>query len=153
MKKSSKIIITSIVGIGLLAGAASFAHSRGVGHGFGHGCRGNHMVEHMSERLDLDAEQEQRLDAIFAQMRDLRREAMQSRRDSMIEVASLLEAPNLDQARTLEVFSAKIDSMEQRAPQLIATVAQFTDSLTPEQKQQAKDMLERRFERHGDDLK
>jgi Spy/CpxP family protein refolding chaperone len=111
------------------------------------------MVEHMSERLDLDAEQEQRLDAIFAQMRDLRREAMQSRRDSMIEVASLLEAPNLDQARTLEVFSAKIDSMEQRAPQLIATVAQFTDSLTPEQKQQAKDMLERRFERHGDDLK
>ena len=55
MKKGTKIFVAAALSIGLVGGATAFGK-----HRFGnHGARIDHMVEHVSERLDLDSSQEQ----------------------------------------------------------------------------------------------
>ncbi len=160
MNKSTKIAISGILGAALLGGAA-VAHNRGgspMGAGYdggGHhggyfgGHPGSHFIERLSDQLDLTTEQETQLDAAMDKMRDLRRETRRQRRDTRNDMLALLESPNLDQKTALELVTSKVRIMEQRAPEVIAAVASFTDSLTPEQKQQVRAWFAQRMASRG----
>ncbi|MDH3688138.1 MAG: Spy/CpxP family protein refolding chaperone [Gammaproteobacteria bacterium] len=148
MKKSTKIIVGTVVGLSVVGGAAAFAHSQHEG-GFGYGHHKAYMIERVSERLDLTADQDVKLDNLLNEMRRMRRESVSNRKESMEQVQDLFSAPVLDQQAALELFNSKVDSMTQRVPIIIGAIAAFTDSLTPEQKEQAREMMEQRFDGHG----
>ncbi len=150
MKKVTKVVLVSLAGLGIVGGAAAYAGSKG-GCGFGHGPghrMGGHMVERVSDKLDLTVEQEGKLDNVFLEMRQMRRDVMRDRKDNMQEVMSLLDAPSLDQEKALAMFNDKADAIKQHAPEIVAAMADFSDSLSPEQKQQAQEMMQHRFDRH-----
>lgn len=148
MKKSTKVIVATAVGLSILGGATAIAHSK-HGAGFGYGGHRGHMIEHIGERLALTTDQEGKLDSVFKEMRDMRREMMRNRRESMEQISELLNAPVLDQQAALELFTAKVNTVEQRAPGIIAAIADFADSLTPQQKEEVREMMQQRIERHG----
>ena len=60
----------------------------------------------------------------------------------------LISAPELDQQRAMDVVRQRISAMEQKAPEVIAAIAEFHGSLNPEQKQKVNEFLENRFD-HG----
>jgi Spy/CpxP family protein refolding chaperone len=154
MKKATKVVLVSLVGLGIIGGAAAYAGSKGrcgFGHGYGHGGHrmGSHMLEHISDRMDLSAEQEEKLDDVFDEVRQMRREIMRDRKENVQEIVGLLDAEKLDQDKALAMFNDKTDTMKQHAPEIIAAMAEFSDSLTPEQKQQVRAMMEHRLDRRG----
>ncbi len=154
MKKATKVVLVSLVGLGIVGGAAAYAGSKGrcgFGHGYGHGGHrmGGHMLEHISDRMDLSVEQEEKLDNVFDEVRQMRREIMRDRKENMQDIVSLLDAEKLDQDKVLALFNEKTDTVKQHAPEIVAAMAEFSDSLTPEQKQHVREMMERRFDHHG----
>jgi len=152
MKKVTKVVLVTLASVGVVGGAAAYAGSKGgCGFGYGHsGHRmGGHMVERMSDRMDLSADQEDKLDNVFDEMRQMRRDVMRDRKDNMQEIVSLLDAPNLDQGKAMAMFNDKADAIKQHAPEIVAAMAEFSDSLKPEQKQQIRQMMEQRFEHRG----
>ncbi len=158
MNTSSKILITGILSAVLLGGAA-LAHNRGgpMGAGYGggghHGWFGGHhggqLFDRLSEQLDLTAEQETQLDAVMDKMRDLRRETRRQRRETREEMLALLDSPALDQNKALELVTGHVRIVEQRAPEVIAAIASFTDGLTPEQKRRVGAWFEQRMASRG----
>ncbi len=160
MKNSTKIAISGIVGAALLGGAA-LAHNRGGGpmgpghFGGGHhvgyfgGHHGGHFIERLRDQLNLTAEQEAQLDTALGKMREVRRATRRQRRETRTDMLALLESPALDQEKALELVASNVRTMEQRAPEVIAAIATFTDSLTPEQKRQVSDLFAQRMAAHG----
>jgi hypothetical protein len=68
------------------------------------------------------------------------------------EIAELLQDPNFDQARALELVQLKTQVINDKAPQVIASLAVFLDSLNAGQKQQLQDFIQhhRSHHRHGE---
>ncbi|MDH3693007.1 MAG: periplasmic heavy metal sensor [Gammaproteobacteria bacterium] len=152
MKRVTKVVLVTLASVGIVGGAAAYAGSKG-GCGFGHGNGGHrmggHMVERISDRMDLSADQEEKLDNVFDEMRQMRRDVMRDRKDNIQEVLSLLDAPKLDQDKAMAMFNDKAEAIKQHAPEIVAALAEFSDGLSPEQKQQVRDMMEHRFDRYG----
>ena len=60
----------------------------------------------------------------------------------------MLAAPVLDQARALEMVREKTSMVNEKAPEVIASLAVFLDSLQPEQKQELQEFIEHHREHH-----
>ena len=63
-------------------------------------------------------------------------------------MSELIQAPSFDQARALELIREKTSLVNEKAPQVIASLAVFLDSLNSEQKQQLEEFIEHRREHH-----
>ncbi|MCB1811702.1 MAG: hypothetical protein KDK04_08285, partial [Candidatus Competibacteraceae bacterium] len=83
-------------------------------------------------------------------MRDTWRE---QRDENMAMVRDLIAEPTLDQQQLLALVESKTDEFKAQAPEVIAAVAAFSDSLSAEQKQEVLDMMERRMEHRKGDRK
>ena len=147
MKKSTKVIIASVLGISVItAGVTAFARHAGYGwHHHEH--RAEHIAEHVGDWLELDRRQEvkltQTLDELFAFGRDFKAQNSIDRQ----ALINLLEQPQLDQATLLAMVNEKIQTVSDSAPNLVASIADFTDSLDAVQKRQLTDKLSRRMAR------
>lgn len=151
MRKSNKIVIAGLLSASLLGGVA-LAHNRSVGFmGPGHfgGPHGGHFIEHFGDQLDLSVDQEAKLDALMEMMHKMRRDTRKDRHENKKQMAALLESPTLDQQKALELFTQNLEKMEQRAAEVIAAIAAFTDPLTSEQKEQIKEWLDHRMQARG----
>ena len=150
MTKRKKIIIASIVSV-LTLGGFAVAAGGGSHCGFGmHGAdlekRGAFMVKRMTHKLDLNEPQVANLKAMqqFFIGHHKENKAKQGG-----ELLSLLDAPSLDQAQALSLLVRRGEEKRAKAPEIIAAVAAFTDSLTPEQRTKLKDTLKSFSQRGG----
>jgi len=151
MRKFNKIMIAGLLSASLLGGVA-LAHNRSGGFmgpshfGPSHGA---HFIEHLGNQLNLSVDQEAKLDALMETMHKLRRDTRKERRENNKQMAVLLDSQTLNQQKALELFTQNFTKMEQRAPEVIAAIAAFTDTLTAEQKQQIKEWFEHRMHARG----
>lgn len=148
MKLSTRII-TAVL---LVAGSTGvvYAISR---HGDWH-MSPDEKVEFVTERaaskLDLDSQQQQNFAALAALAVGIMQEARDSRQQSLDEVFGLLQAPTLNQGRALELIQQKTALVNERAPQVIAALGIFLDSLDADQKRRLRELIEQHREhRHG----
>ncbi len=152
MKRSTKMIIASTVGVVVLGGAA-FAHYPGsmrMGPGHFGSPHGGHFIERLGDQLELTSAQEAKFDQIVDQLRQMRRDIRKQRRESKQQVLALLDADTFDQQKALTLFTEKFQTIEKRAPDVIAAVAVLYDSLTEEQRLQLRNMLDLRHGPRGD---
>ncbi|HIV69493.1 MAG TPA: Spy/CpxP family protein refolding chaperone [Candidatus Aquabacterium excrementipullorum] len=139
-------------------------HGRHVGghHGGHHGHPGHHHFHHgrfdgdaadlvelladrISQRLDLNDEQEARLARLLAAAQQ-QRQAL--RRDGLVpELRDLLAGATLDREATRLLLSERIAAVQAAAPALIDALADFFDALDAEQQQVLRFML--RLKRRG----
>ena len=138
MKRSTKIITTVALTVGLVGGAAAI----GKKHYGSHEKRAEYMVSYITDELELDSTQSQALDVLKDQMLSAR-ETVKAR--SMREEAmNLLNAESFDRAAALDMITAKTAAVNEQAPDLVNAMGDFLDSLNAEQKAEITEIMKQR---------
>ena len=106
------------------------------------------IIERVTEKLDLNEEQVAKLNDVKETLMTARKEMREQRADKQSELMALLEQPTLDQQKALALVNEHGDAIKAHAPKVIAAVAAFYDSLTPEQQQTLRTTIQERMERH-----
>ena len=149
MKKVTKIVIGSIAAIAVVIGASGFAMAK---H---HGGMGGYMVHKLEKKLDLTDVQKMNLSAIQEYVKTKHEQNPHDEYKAMVK--EMLSQPALDQGKAMTMIEDKMQQMRTSAPEMISKIAAFTDSLTPEQRAELMEMMDKRgFGRHhrrghGDD--
>jgi len=143
MKKSTKIIIGTVLTVATLAGIAVSAKPDHCGFGPEH--RLEFVMKRFTNKLDLNAEQSEKLSLIKQQLMKRHQERHQNHRAQLL---ALLDEPVLDQQKAFALLQNQMQQVKQNAPVMIAAMAEFTDSLNNEQRAKLKNMLAS-FPKHG----
>ena len=146
MKLSTRIITAVLLVAG--SSGAVYAFSK---HG-DWGMTPDEKVEFVSERvtrkLALDDAQRQK----FVEMAELVATTLQQLKPTheqhLGEISELLQEPSFNRTRALELIQQKTQLVNDKAPLLIAALADFLDSLNAGQKQQLEQMLQHRHGQH-----
>lgn len=102
------------------------------------------MVDRVAGKLDLNADQKQRLTVLADKMREQRIVLMGQSQDPRAEVKALVAGDKFDKARAQALIMEKTTALQSKSPEVIAALADFYDSLNPAQQQQVRDFMERR---------
>jgi hypothetical protein len=143
MNKSRKIIIASVV-ILLISGSA-------LAFGAKHHFENLSMQEkadmfnyHISRKLDLNTEQEIKLESLSSRLAEIMQQVKQQREGRSVFIEQIVNEGPMDQSVLLQKITEKTDMVNQNAPEIVALIAQFVDSLDAEQKTELKEMIEKR---------
>jgi Spy/CpxP family protein refolding chaperone len=98
----------------------------------------------MTHKLDLNEAQVTNLKAVQQLFATHHKEKKTQKRTALL---SLLDTPALDQAQALHLLNSRAEERKAKAPEMIATIATFTNSLSNEQRAKLKETLQH-FPRH-----
>lgn len=146
MKLSTRLI-TAVL---LIAGSSGvvYAFSKHNDWGMSADEKIEFVTDRVSNKLELDDLQRQKFTELADLVATLMQEVKPTREQRVSEISTLLQAPNFNQARALELVEQKTRLMNEKAPLLIASLAGFVDSLNAEQKQQLQEFLQHRHGHH-----
>ncbi len=99
------------------------------------------MVDKVAGRLDLDAAQKAKLGVLADKLREQRNALVGSTTDPRAEVRSLVAGPTFDRAKATAMVDAKTAAVQAKSPEVIAAVADFYDSLKPEQQAKVREFM------------
>lgn len=148
MKKSSKIILVSVLVLGVSGTVLAF----GAKHHYENMSmqeRADMFNYHISRQLDLNTEQEIKLESMTSRFSEIAQQVRQQRSDRAQFIEDLLDEGPLDQTALLQKITQKTDLVNQNAPEMVALIAQFVDSLDSGQKSELKQMIQKRSSHHG----
>lgn len=142
MKRSSKIIIITVLSLGLVGGVLAYGkHKYSDPAVFA-----EHISKHISDELDLNSQQQESLavlkEAIMAKRKHLRSQT----KALPDEVIDLIAADSFDQQKALTLINNKTTAINESAPELIAALGSFIDELDTEQKAKVMDFIEHKSE-------
>lgn len=149
MKTWIKKSLIGLTGATVLLGGLTACGARGEHH------RGGWSDERVSEvrgkvvgkigsKLDLNEAQKQKLDALADEIIAQRKALKGSNPDPRAEFNALISANTFDRAGAQALLDQKTQAIQGSAPKVIAALADFYDSLNPEQQKQVRERLERR---------
>jgi periplasmic protein CpxP/Spy len=101
------------------------------------------MVERIGERLQLDEVQKGKLGTLADKLREQRLALMGSGTDPRAEVQALVAGPAFDRNGAQNLLAGKIAAVNGKSPEVIAAMADFFDSLRPEQQQKVREFMQR----------
>ncbi len=104
------------------------------------------VVEKISGKLELDVAQKQKLGALADQIIASRTAFRGESADPRTEFKALIAGEKFDRSKAQTMLDQKTQAIQGNAPQTINALADFYDSLNPEQQKQVREKLERR---HG----
>jgi protein CpxP len=146
MKTRTRYIVAILSAVGI---AVAFT---ACGHHPSNDRTGDYAVRHierLGKELNLNEAQTAKLNVVTDTLRK-GRETMRSKHDEkQKEVLALLDQPKLDRQRALGLVQQATRDISDHAPEMIAAVGEFYDSLTPSQQQKLRVELKERME-HGD---
>ena len=153
----------------LFGGLATWAHSQGygqgmgrsMGHGMGHGM--NHgwrtmsaddaagmkarVVDRVGRELDLDAPQKAKLGLLADKLREQRNALVGTTTDPRAELQSLMAGASFDRNKATALIQDKVGAVTTKSPEVVAAMADFYDSLKPEQQAKVREFMARRGHR------
>jgi Spy/CpxP family protein refolding chaperone len=143
MRKASKWIIASVGGIALISTLAV------AGPGFrdrGPGMFGEWMIERMTDNLELNEAQVEKLNGVKEAITDARDKMRENHKEKQNQILALLEQPTLDQEKAMALLTERGDAIKAEAPKVIGAIAGFYDSLTPQQQQTLRETIKEKME-------
>jgi Spy/CpxP family protein refolding chaperone len=146
MNRTGKRIALVVSGLVLVTGLTA------CGHRFGHhgpGDKADWMVNKVTAELKLDEAQQAKLKAIKDELLSVRKEWVEQREESRSTALALLDKPALDRQQAIDLINGHTQFVEQKAPEIVAAVGEFYDSLTPEQQQTLREHVQKRMEHRG----
>ena len=102
------------------------------------------VVEKISGKLELDAAQKQKLGALADQIIASRTAFRGDSADPRSEFKGLIAGEKFDRAAAQTLLDQKTQAIQGNAPQTINALADFYDSLNPEQQKQVREKLDER---------
>jgi Spy/CpxP family protein refolding chaperone len=143
MRRNIKYIVVAVSGVVLAATIAGCGHRH-----YSDESRGEWLVERVSDELDLTEPQKTKLEAVRQEILAARKATRADREATREEVLSLLNEPQLDQQKVLSLIQEKTTAVNQYAPQVVAKLGSFYDSLTDEQRKALREHVAEMSERH-----
>ena len=150
MKRWIKRSLVGLAGLGIVLGSLTACGHR-MHHGGWHGdatpeqqaeWRGK-MVERVSAKLDLNADQKAKL-AVLSEKMQAQRQALRGSADPRAEMQSLVAGAQFDRAKAQALVQQKTDALRSGSPEVIAAFGDFYDSLNPAQQQRVRDFMSHR---------
>lgn len=111
--------------------------------------RAEYFSNKISKKLELNADQKIKLDAVTAEFMTARKEMKGKKDATRNTLREVLNQPKFDQGKVMSIYKDHVSDMNDHAPKIVAAVGDFWDSLTPEQQAKAREKMEKHFERHG----
>lgn len=108
--------------------------------------RADWVVEKITRKLDLDQGQTAKLNAVKEQVLVAREEMRQHREENRDTVTDLLNQPTLDRDKAMNLVTERTKAINEQAPQVIAALGEFYDSLTTEQQTRLREEIQERME-------
>ena len=105
------------------------------------------MVERAGAHLDLDEAQKAKLGTLADKLRE-QRNALVAGGDPRSEFASVIAGATFDRAKAKTLVDAKTGAISTKSPEVIGAMADFYDSLKPEQQAKVREFMASRG-RHG----
>lgn len=144
MKKSSKIVIVLLLSFGVIGSVMAIGY-----HQFADPQkRIEYAINKATKKLDLDATQKQNFIALKDELIESKDKIEQNGFVDHQALFDLVEGNVFDQAQALEVINSKTAIVNERAPEVLAALGTFLDSLNVDQKQKIVDAMEDRMDRH-----
>lgn len=106
------------------------------------------LMEKATDELELDTSQQARFKVFVDELSDSRKTMRSQRKQSRETLMSLLEQPSLDRDKSLMLVQGHIKTVQERAPKLVNSFADFFDSLNPEQRKELREELDEHFDHH-----
>ncbi|SMN02342.1 hypothetical protein SPONN_871 [uncultured Candidatus Thioglobus sp.] len=107
-----------------------------------------HLKKNLTKKLTLNETQKVELNQLTESLATTFKAGKKSfralRTTGLNDILSLLEANKLDQEEALKMVQAHLATIESHAKEMISSAADFTDSLTAEQREKLKKIIERR---------
>ena len=136
----------------LFGGLAAWAHNH-----HGHGWRAMteedaartkaRVVEKVGSKLDLDAAQKAKLDVLADKLREQRNALVGSTTNPRAELQALMAGPTFDRGKASALIQDKVTAVNAKSPEVVAALADFYDSLKPEQQAKVREFMARRGHR------
>lgn len=106
------------------------------------------VVNRVSSKLDLNDAQKLKLNALADTLQAQRAAFKGKTPDPRAEVQAIVAGATFDRARAQALMEEKTRAVQTASPEVIASMADFYDSLNPAQQQKVRDMMDKRG-RHG----
>jgi len=146
MKKSTKIIAVTVLALGVTSGVMAYgAHNA---WNMSPEKKAEYVTDKITENLELDAIQQEYLATLSGDLLDIMQEVRSNKGEHREIVQQLLSEPTMDQVKILQMVQQKTQTINDRAPRLIASFAGFLDSLDSEQKKELREHMGEHMNRH-----
>jgi len=143
--KKKRIVIGVTVFITLALILAACGHSRFAGyHGASPEKRVAWIKKHISDELNLDAAQNEKLDAIAQDLLDRRKKMKPVREKGRLELTALVRSEKLDRTDLERLVAKKRPHVEEMIDVVMDHAVEFHQMLTPEQ----RTLLAEKIEKH-----
>jgi len=101
------------------------------------------VIEKVSSKLDLNADQKAKLGVLADQM-IASRKAFRGNSDPRTDIQALIAGDKFDRSKAQQLLDQKLQAAQGNGPQMLVAFGDFYDSLNPEQQKQVRERLERR---------
>lgn len=102
------------------------------------------ILERAGKELQLDDAQKQKLGAVFDRLREQRNAFVGSTQNPRAELRALVSGEKFDKARAQALIDDKTNAIRSGSPQTIDALADFYDSLKPEQQARLREWMDQR---------
>ncbi len=151
MKKTTKIVVTTVLVLGVTSAVFAFGANHFANMSMQD--KAEMFSHHIDGKLDLTDVQEGKLDQLITRVSELMQKAHNERESHEQMVDELITDQPLDQSFILQKINSKTEMVNSNAPEVVALLAGFVDSLDAEQKKELKEMIGHRkggrFGRHS----
>ncbi|MDP3222303.1 MAG: Spy/CpxP family protein refolding chaperone [Rubrivivax sp.] len=131
----------------LFGGLAAFAHNSYRSHGWQAMSAEDaaemktKVVDRVGKQLDLDAAQKAKLGLLADKMREQRNALVGSTTNPRAEIQSLMAGPVFDRNKATSLIQDKVGAVNSKSPEVVAAMANFYDSLKPEQQAKVREFM------------
>lgn len=146
MKTGTRRILIALTSATLLLGGLTACGTRGPG-GWSDARvteMSGKMVERIGDKLDLNAEQKIKLDAVASEMEAQRKAFRGDSANPRDDIKALIAGDKFDRTKAQALLEQKTTAVQQQGPKVLTALADFYDSLTPAQQQQVRERLDKR---------
>jgi Spy/CpxP family protein refolding chaperone len=105
------------------------------------------LVDRAASKLDLDEAQKAKLAVLADQMQAQRKAFIGNTADPRADLQALVSGPTFDRAKAAALIEGKVGAVQTQSPAVVAALADFYDSLKPEQQAKLRSFMDKRGHR------
>ena len=150
MKTWIKRTLIGLVGAAaVFGGLAAWAHNSPYRHGWqamsaeDAATMKAKVIERVGSHLDLDAAQKAKLGVLADKLREQRNALVGTTADPRAELQGLVAGNTFDRARASALIQEKLAAVNTKSPEVVTAMADFYDSLKPEQQAKLREFMAR----------
>ena len=144
IKKTLMGLFGASIAVGGLTACSSSHHHRGPMSAEKMADMRGKVVARVSSKLDLNDAQKQKLNVLADKMEAQRTAFIGKTADPRAEMQAVVAGDKFDRVRAQTLLEEKTRAVQANSPEVMNALADFYDSLNPDQQQKVRELMQRR---------